>query len=520
MKNKKQTFLEGTLVLIFSGIIIKILGFANKMILVRIIGEEGVGIYAMAYPTLLLVVTLTQLGLPVAISKLVAEADALGDRRKIKRILVVSFATTGILSLIFTVSLIILGPWLGRHVFTDPRTVYPLMAIAPIVPIVAIASVLRGYFQGLSNMRPYAYSQIIEQTVRISLVIVLAGALLPYGIEYGACGAMIAGVIGEGISLCYMFFMFKLKKRVHVRAHFFRYLKTGLPTLHELMRVALPSTGSRLIGSISYFLEPIVVARSLAVAGITAAYATELYGEVSAMAIPLLFLPSFITHALSVSLIPAISEASAKGDRKAIHARLHQALKLAMIAGGLSVIILFVFAYPLMDLLYNAPEAGVYVKLMAPFSFLFYFQGPLQATLQALDYARAAMVNSLIGAAVKLTAIAMLASLPELNIMGFALAFAINVVLVTLLHFMTVVKAIGFTVMTTDYLKSFLCIATTGLTAFLLQQEAFLEISFPFRTVLLIAIISMMYVSLTIFSGLIHREEIARLPFLSKWIKT
>lgn len=80
-------FLQGTIILIIAGLITRVLGFVNRIVVARMIGDEGVGLYMMAVPTLVLVITLTQLGLPVAISKLVAEAEALGDRHKIKKYL-------------------------------------------------------------------------------------------------------------------------------------------------------------------------------------------------------------------------------------------------------------------------------------------------------------------------------------------------------------------------------------------------------------------------------------------------
>lgn len=99
---------------------------------------------------------------------------------------------------------------------------------------------------------------------------------------------------------------------MRIRKGFFKQLKEGHETLKDLLNIALPTTGSQLIGSVSYFFEPIVVAKSLALAGITTALATAQYGELAGYVIPLLFLPTFITYSLSVSLVPAISEANAQ----------------------------------------------------------------------------------------------------------------------------------------------------------------------------------------------------------------
>ncbi|MBP3951406.1 stage V sporulation protein B [Bacillus suaedae] len=516
----KQTFLKGAFILIIAGLITRFLGFVNRIVVARIMGAEGVGLYMMAVPTLTLVITLTQLGLPVAISKLVAEAEATNDRQKIKKILVVSLAMTGILSIIFTIVMLAFAPVVASTLLTDPRAYYPLMAIAPIVPIVALSSVMRGYFQGRQNMKPSAVSQVIEQVVRITLVAVMTTAFLPMGVEYAAAGAMASVVIGELASLIYMIFMFKTNKRFRVRRGFFGYVKEGRKTFKELMSIAIPTTGSRLIGSISFFFEPIVVTQSLAIAGVATVVATSQYGELTGFAIPLLLLPTFITQSLSVSLVPAISEAAARNHYQTVHYRLNQALRLALISGGASVVILYVFAEPIMKLMYDAPTVATYIKLMAPFTIFLYFQGPLQATLQALNLAKAAMMNSLFGAVIKIGAIFALATRPELGIMGAALAIVIGFVLVTMLHFASVAKTISFTIDTKMVLKSVILIIATTWVGYLLASYAFTSYSLLMKTMITISITMIFYSALTIALGLVNSDELKRVPFIGKWLET
>jgi len=514
----RQSFLRGAFTLMFAGMITKILGFINKIILARIIGDVGVGLYMMAYPTLLLTVTLTQLGLPVAISKLIAEASAHNDRQKIKRILTVSFFIVGSLSIIFTIALISIAPFATHILFTDKRTLYPLLAIAPIIPIVAIASVLRGYFQGMQNMKPYAYSQVIEQFVRISLVATLAQALLPYGIEFASGGAMISGVIGELISLFYMLWSFKHQKKIRIRRQFMSYLSEGKTTFKQLMNIALPTTGSRLIGSISYFLEPIVVAQSLALAGVTTSMATSQYGELVGYALPVLGLAGFSTHALHVSLVPTISEAAAHNRFSTIFFRLNQALKIALITGGFSTIICLVFAKPLMELMYHSAHSAIYIYVVAPFFLLLYFQSPLAAALQALDLAKAAMINSLIGAIIKISFVFILASRPELGIIGAALGFSASIVLVTLLHFATVVKAIGFRLNTIVFIKGAILLMITGFIAQLIDHFLLIDWTLLPRTLILIFIVSIVYIVLLITLRMMTKEELSHFPIINKWV--
>ncbi|HJV16867.1 MAG TPA: stage V sporulation protein B [Bacillales bacterium] len=515
-------FLRGTFILLIAGLITRLLGFINRIVIARSIGEEGVGLHMMAFPTFILVVTITQLGLPVAISKNVAEAEARKDYTEIKRILVVSLVVTISLSIIFTPALILLAPILSNTLFTDQRTYYPLIAIAPVIPIIAVSSVLRGYFQGRQNMKPAANSQILEQIVRITLIAFMTKAFLPYGIEYAAAAVMISSVIGELISLLYLITTFKIKKRFKLRKDFFQFAQSGKKTFNDLMAIALPTTGSRMIGSLAWFFEPIVVSHSLAIAGVAAVTATKEYGSLTGYALPLLMLPSFITYSLATSLVPAISEANSQNDHKLIEYRLQQALRFAFLSGGLAVIVLYVLADPLMKLMYGSTKGSDFIRLMAPFFIFYYYQGPLQAVLQALNLARAAMINSLIGAIVKTAVIFLLATQPSFGIKGVALAIMVGTVLVTILHFATVLKKIPFTFYIREYLKSFFAMGVSGWLGYWLYQNFYIDEHLIIRVILSIAGMSIVYMILLLALGLVKKNEVKRIPVigkpLSKWV--
>lgn len=509
-------FLRGTIILLIAGFVTRILGFINRIVIARFIGAEGVGLYMMAYPTLVLVITITQLGLPVAISKNVAEAEAKGDFPKVKKILIVSLSITIFLSILFTPALFLLAPLLSKTMFTDPRTHLPLLAITPIIPIIAVSSVLRGYFQGRQNMKPSAIAQVIEQVVRIAFIAVLTKAFLPYGIEYATAAAMVAGVIGEFISLLYLLTSFKLKKRFRLRKDFFKFIHSGRETFNELMSVALPTTGSRLIGSVSWFFEPIVVTHSLAIAGVATITATKQYGALTGFAMPLLLLPSFITLSLSTSLVPAISEANSNNNKKLIEHRLQQALRLTFLTGGISVVLLFVLADPLMEVMYGSTNGSSFIKIMAPFFLFYYYQGPLQAVLQALNLARAAMINSLIGSVVKTGVIFLLASQPSFGINGAALGIITGFVLVTFLHFATVLKRISFSFYVREYVKTIFVIGITCWYGFWLLDHFTLQVPLGMKLLIASCEMTILYAILLFIFKLLHKEDVRWIPWIGK----
>ncbi len=237
-------------------------------------------------------------------------------------------------------------------------------------------------------MNPLAFSQVLEQIVRISLVAVCTTVFLPYGIEYAATGAMISSVIGELASLIYLFICFKANKTIRIRKQFFKSIANGKETFRQLMSVSLPTTGSRFIGNLSWFFEPIVVAQSLAIAGVATVAATSQYGELTGFAMTVLTSPSFITYSLSTALVPAISEGMEQKKPQVVEYRLEQAMRLCLLSGGISVVILFSFADELMSVMYGSTNAAVFVKVMAPFFLLYYFQGPLQAVLAGSQFSR------------------------------------------------------------------------------------------------------------------------------------
>jgi len=509
----KQTFLHGALILVAAGLVTRLLGFINRIVVARVMGAEGVGLYMMALPTLILAITITQFGLPVAISKRVSEAEATGNEKKIKSILIVSLSITGSLSIVFTGALFILAPVIASYFLTDPRALFPLLVVTPIIPIIAVASVIRGYFQGRQNMKPQALSQVIEQIVRIGGVLVLTKLLYPYGVEYAAAGAMAAVVLGEFVSLIYMLRQFNVQKSFKLRNTWKKHVGQGKKTFQELMAIALPTTGSRFIGSLTYFFEPILVAQSLAIAGFAAAESTKLYGELTGYVLPLLFLPTFLTHALSTALVPSISEAAAVGKKETIQYRIMQSIRLSLASGGVITVVFMIFPAVILMTVYGTSQAAFMLQFMAPFFLLHYIQTPLQATLQALDLAQPAMWNTLIGSIIKFTVLVSLSSRPEFGIHGVAIAMVVGVVVVTLLHLGVLIKYKVMTLPLGMFIRFALVVGITGYVGFTMKQHLLHE-SKPLAQLLWMGItLTLIYLILLFWFKLLSKEEWRLIPW-------
>ncbi|WP_409341622.1 stage V sporulation protein B [Paenibacillus sp. MBLB4367] len=473
MSHLKQSFITGTVILLLAGVVNRILGFVPRIALPRVIGPEGVGIYQLGYPFLIFIITIITGGIPLAVAKLVAEADSEGDEARVRRIFKLSLTLSAGLGLFFTIISMLSARFITSHLMTDPRVYYTFLCMSPIILLVSVSAVIRGYFQGRQNMIPTASSQVSETVVRIFGMLLFAYWLLPYGIEFAAAGAMIGVTVGELCGMAVILLHYYFSRNAYKA-------KSGQQTpsapktpgfsqeslMKRLFRIALPVTASRLVGSTSYLLESIFIAQSLAVAGIAAAVATAQYGTLQGMIIPVLLLPSALTYSLSVSLIPSLSEAAAHNDLKTIHKRMHQSIRLALVTGAPFAVMMYVLADPVCYYLYKNTEIGSMLRMMAPIALFIYVQAPLQAALQALDKPGTALVNTFIGSAVKLLLITLLASKPNLGILGAVIAININIIIVTMLHWNSVSRLLKLSLPTSDFTKLGAAMLVMGLTCY------------------------------------------------------
>lgn len=354
--------------------------------------------------------------------------------------------------------------------------------------------------------------------------------LLPKGMAFAAAGAMLGVTVGEIFGMLALlvqyYFIVKQDKQDSSAAglpsepildHQLQAAeKTNGPVLKRLLGIAVPVTAGRLVGSFSYLLESIITARSLALAGIAAAAATAQYGSLQGMVIPLLLLPGVLSSSLAVSLVPSLSEAAARRDLPAIHKRMHQALRLAMVTGAPFAAIMYVLAVPLCTMMYGNADTAPMLRMMAPFALFLYVQAPLQAALQAMDRPGRALINTLAGAVVKILLILMLASRPEYGIYGAIIAIIVNSVLVTLLHYSSVVKLIQLSLRISDPLKTItaMIIMAAGTsyvyTSVPLSGTMWLQFLFAASSGMAL------YLGICLLSGLISVRDLDRVPFFRR----
>lgn len=442
-----RRILHGTLALTASGLFSRLAGSLYRILLVRIVGEAGIGLFQMALPLLGLAINLATLGLPSALATVVAERAAKGDWSGVEEAR--RFATR----LVLATAVIVAGlTWFGagflsNRILTDTRTHLSIAIMPPAIVAASAAMVLRGYFQGLQDLVPSAVAQVVEQSVRIATVLTLAILLLPYGLAAAAGGAMAGLACGELAGLAVLLIRHRwleASPRPWRRPPRRGTGESGGPGLgRNLMSLALPVMLAGLASSFTATFDVMLIPRRLQVAGFSGEEATVLYGHLAGMAMPLLFLPMVAVFPLMTSLTPAISAAAVVGNRPLLQARVRLGVRLTLAVALAAGLFFLLFPRELAAILYGNPDIAPLVTWLALAAPPTYMQHLEDAILTGLGLTVQSLRNYVIGIAVRLAAIYLLTGSPALGILGALLGIVAGQAVMGLLHARDIRRATG-----------------------------------------------------------------------------
>ena len=428
---KKNIFLKSVILLMVGGLITKIISMLIKIVLARLIGPEGMGIYMLVSPTFTLLIALAQLGFPVAISKLVAEEKG-NNKNLVFSVIPISL----LLNIIIIIILFFSSGYISTNLLNEPRSYYALICIGLVLPFISISSILRGYFFGKQKMLPHVLSNITEDIVRLIALIIGIPIFLSKGLEYAVAFVVLVNIISEFTSILILFFFvpknFKLTKDD---------LKPNKNSIKTVFSIGIPTTASRIIGSIGAFLEPIILTYVLIGIGYKSNYIVTEYGIISGYIMPLILIPSFFTLAISQALIPNISKAHSHGHYKYVKDKIKLAIFLSLLIGIPATILFELFPSVPMKLIYNLDEGTEYLKVLAPIALMHYIQAPLTASLQAMGKAKEAMRGTLIGTVVRTISLFCFSYL-HIGLWGLIIASSLNILCTTFHQYKCVKKAL------------------------------------------------------------------------------
>lgn len=514
-------FLKGTMILTISSIIVKVIGSLNWIILSRVLGGEGIGLYQMGFPIYLMAITVSSAGVPVAISIITSEKLANKDYRGAKRVFNVSLRLLLISGLIFSSALFFGADFLiNQHIIRDSRAYYSIIALAPAVFFVTFLASFRGYLQGWQIMTPTATSEVVEQLVRVITMLVFADLFMPYGLAYAAGGASMGAGAGAFCALLVlMWFYRRLKRRLHAEIEA---QDDSIPTesaghiIKRLLKLALPVSLTSLMLPIGANLDLLIVPQRLEAAGFDVRHATELFGYLTGMAVPLVNLATIFTAAMTISLVPSISESRALERFDAIRDKIRLAFRVAMIITFPCFMGLFFLAEKVAALIYNAPGAAGAIQTMSVGILFLGMHQISTGILQGLGKTAIPVINMILACLVKVVMSWWLTAIPFLGIKGASMATVADFAVAAIINMGFIYKYTGFTFSLGSLLKPLLASGVMGAVIYavlsLTEQLGMWCVLFA-----MVAAVPAYALALIAFGGL-NKEDLDNVPFIGRRI--
>uniref|UniRef100_UPI003FEF29A7 putative polysaccharide biosynthesis protein n=1 Tax=Candidatus Fimivicinus sp. TaxID=3056640 RepID=UPI003FEF29A7 len=518
--NKKQTMLNGALTLVFTTLIVKVIGVLYKIPLTAMLGEVGLGYFSSAYDVYTPIVSISMAGIPIAVAKMVSQDVALHRYRNARQTYRVSFRLFMIIGVVGTAVMLLLAYPYAVWISKSPNTLYSILAIAPAVFFCCAMSIYRGYYEGLSNMVPTGVSQVIEALGKLVLGLILSYAVIRVGkhqfaaggavfgktvqnldeamaeiYPYAAAAAVMGVTLGTMFGMLYLALRHKIKGDGFTRTDLVNSPKplSGQEIAKMMMALAIPVVASSLITNVTNIIDAgmlrarladimgnpesasvmkTMYAESLIGTGTPDGSVTDyLYGCYSA-AINFKNLVPMITMNFGVSALPILSAAWATKDHKTSRVTIESVLRLTLLIGLPAGIGMAVLAEPILMLLYGSrpylvPVAVPIMKAYGYSTALMALSAPITNMLQAIGRTDVPVKSLLIGAAIKIVGNYVLVGIPTINIQGapYASILCYIIVVALNLYFLLHVSKVRINV-TSVFFKPAFCSIVCGVAAF------------------------------------------------------
>nr|WP_303243817.1 polysaccharide biosynthesis protein [uncultured Cellulosilyticum sp.] len=464
--NNKQGLMKGAMILSIGVLVSRIIGMLYRIPIRNILGDDGNSLYGVAYTVYAMILTLTAIAIPGALSKLIAERKAAGAHREAQRVFHIALIYCLAGAFILALGMWFGAEWIQTNFFpSQPGVVLPIRALAPTVMIATTLAVMRGYFQGNEEMTPTAISQVIEQIVNVIFSVLLASILVKTSLVYGATGSALGTGAGAIAGFIVLMLMYK-KKRPSIKKDIaqsveYTYESTGI-ILKQILGMMIPVIISTSIFSIMTFIDQSMISKYLPkavdilrsqnalslvpVAGAammeTQQVVSELSGQMSYQYGTFMNIPASLVMQLGLAAVPAIAAASSVGDFKEIRKKTKLILKVGMLLATPCAVGFILYAKPIF-LLLHGDTAGSEVLMQGAIGILVIALAQLSAgILQGMTMQRIPTINAIIACGIKVIINIIFLQIPALNIFGFIHSTTICYLIYAVLNIVYLCKAL------------------------------------------------------------------------------
>lgn len=477
-KNKSNFLVQGS-ILAMAGILVRVIGIIYRVPVNNILGEEGVTYYGTAYDVYSLFLLISSMSMPLAVSKIVSAKVAKRQIKNAYRAFVGSLVIGMIIGSVVA-CIIFFGANAFATIWGYPSAAYAIRVLAPVLFIMSVLGVLRGFFQGMGTMIPTAISQILEQIANAIVSIVGAIFLFKMGktasesAAYGAAGSTLGTLVGASVALAFLIFVYIIYAPVIKRQiNNSRYVKAEpyKELSKELLFTILPVLLSTTIYNFSSILDSGVFGNICShIFDMTEKEYASMYGVYSGSYKLITTAPIAVASALSSAIIPSIIRSVIEGNRITTFRKIESSMRLTMIVTIPSGVGLAVLAGPILNLLFNLDRIGEATAIMrlAPFTVVVFAMSTISnAVLQGIDKMKTPIINAAISMIIHYIALALMLIVGKPNLYAVVIGDILFGLVVCILNAIAIYRYIGYR---QEILKTFLlplaASAVMGLAAF------------------------------------------------------
>lgn len=539
----KQTFMQGTLILVVANALTKVIGAFFKIPLTYLLHESGMGIYNTAYQLYVMFFIIATAGLPVAVSKMVSERLAVKDGCQVRRLLKAELCLISALGLLGAAVLYLFAHPISEAI-GNVQIAPSIRAVAPALIFVAVMAGFRGFFQGTQNMFPTAVSQILEALGKPAVGYTLAYVMIGSGALYASAGALMGVTAGAAAGCIVLLFWFLIKRKTILPTGEQGGRVTPYPALlKQLVWIAVPITIGACVSSVTSLVDTLMVRNLLRGISFTpeqaealyreyAIYAKSgemasllqtntldvnasefLYGAYSGYAFSLFNIPLSLITAMSISVVPALAEAIAVNHSRNIQRITASAIRITILFAMPCTIGLSVMAKPILYLLYSNTSSGTMLEILAVACIWVSLVSVSTAILQAAGKVWVPVINMLIGAAVKIGTNILLVSIPEINVLGLSVSSNLCYFVIAALDLYWVMKVTKVKLKLSEtVVKPLFATGAMGVVTLFLYR--FTETLLPAKiaTILSVGAGGCIYLAVLLLVGGVKREDVEMLP--------
>jgi len=554
--NKKTSFMINVAIVMFSQIAVKLLGMVYRVVITNLrgFGDLGNGYLNAGFQVYTLLLAISSIGIPNAISKMTSERNAIGDYRgayKIFKSALLLFSGIGVLA---SAILYFGAGFIAEEIIRMPGTKYVLMCLAPSILFVCVSSVVRGYFTGMENMKATSTSQVLEQFFKCTLTVLIVYLLASFPVilermfgvapedadrraMYMAAGAQVATTLSTVLSFLYLYIFYKRRsKKIKelIASSDAPTIERSLSSMFKsILMISVPISLGSIISAVNRLVDTATITRGIEIAfrDLIPAYgnmpqivnptlkqlqyeAARLSGQLGKCD-ALINLPLAINISFSTVLVPAIAGALAKGDKKSASEKVIYSLLISILIILPCAVGYIVLAKPIYGLLYPNAQLGYDLMQISAIAMIFTaLNQTISGSLQGVGKVFAPATGLLIGCVAKFILNLLLIRQPAINIYGAPISSVVCQVISFSYGFSILRKKVSLKLNFNKYiLKPVIATLIMGLSAILVYKGAILLLhSNILGVILAMAVAVIVYAYLIFFLKIMNENEILELP--------